>query len=67
MKLTSIDFSRRVAEGSISSWLQALGNKLINRSPYIRYANRKCYLLYKGTSCYDTGCATDQHVEVAKC
>ena len=41
--LTSIDFSRRVAEGSRSSWLQILGNQLIDRSPYISYTNRKYY------------------------
>ena len=34
-KLTSIGFSRRGAEGSRSSWLQTLGNQLIDRSPYI--------------------------------
>ena len=35
MELTSIDFSRRVAEGFRfrSSWLQTLGNQLIDRSP----------------------------------
>ena len=45
MKLTSIDFSQRVAEDSRSSWLQTLGNQLINHSPYIRYTNHKYYLL----------------------
>ena len=45
-KLASIDFSRCGAEGCRSSWLQTLGNRLIHRSPYIRYTNRKCYLLY---------------------
>ena len=46
MKLTSIDFSHQVAEGSRSSWPQTLGNQLIDGSPYIRYANCKYYLLY---------------------
>ena len=34
MKLTSINFSRRVLEGSRSLWLQTLGNRLIDQSPY---------------------------------
>ena len=33
-KLTSIT-SRQVTEGSRSSWLQILGNQIINRSAYI--------------------------------
>ena len=33
---TSIDPSRRVAQGSRSSRLQTLGNQLSDRSPYIR-------------------------------
>ena len=37
MKLTPINFSHQVAESSKSSWLQILGNQLINCSPYIRY------------------------------
>ena len=45
-KLTSINFSRRGTEGFRSSWLQVLGNQLIDRSPYIRYTNHKGYLLY---------------------
>ena len=49
MKVTLIDFSCRVTEGSRSSWLQTLGNQLIDRSPYIRYTNRKYYLLYNIT------------------
>ena len=40
MKFISIDFSCRVAEVSRSSWLQTLGNQLINRSSYIRYTTR---------------------------
>ena len=42
----SVDFSCQNAKGSRSSWLQTLGNQLINCSPYIRYTNRKCYWLY---------------------
>ena len=34
MKLTPTDFSCRVTEGS---WLQTLGNQLIDRSPYTRH------------------------------
>ena len=34
MKLTSTDFSRRVAEGCRSSWPQTLGNQPIDRSPH---------------------------------
>ena len=49
-KLTSIHFSRQVIEGSRSSWLQTLGNQLINCSPYSKYTNCKCYLLYHFTS-----------------
>ena len=49
MKLTYVDFSRQVAEGCRSSWLQTLGNLLIDRSPYIRYTSRKYYLLYNTT------------------
>ena len=45
----SIDFSRQVTEGCGSSWVQILGNQLINHSPYIRYTNRKYYLLYNTT------------------
>ena len=45
-KFTSIDFSCRGAEGSKSSKLQTLGNKLVNGPPYITYTNHKCYLLY---------------------
>ena len=39
-KLTSVDFSRRVAEGSRSSLLQTLANQCIHHSLYIRYTNR---------------------------
>ena len=46
MKFTSIVFSHRVVEGSRSSWLQTLGNQLIDCSPHIRYTNHKYYLLY---------------------
>ena len=42
-RLTSIDFSRRGAEGSRSSWLQTLGNQLIDRSPYTGYTNRNVF------------------------
>ena len=49
MKLASIKFFRQVAEGCRSSWLQILGNQLINHSPYTRYANHKYYLLYTWT------------------
>ena len=47
MKLTLIDFARRVAEKSRSSWLQTLGkltNQVIDRSPYIRYMPYRLYL-----------------------
>ena len=43
MKLTSIDFSSRVAEGSRSSWLQTLASQLIDHFPYFRYTNHKYY------------------------
>ena len=33
----SIDFFCRIVDGSRSSWLQTLGNQLIDCSPYIRY------------------------------
>ena len=46
MNLTPIDFSRWGTECFTSTWLQTLGNQLIDHSPYIRYTNRKCYLLY---------------------
>ena len=36
MKLASIDFSRWVAEGFRSSWLQTLANQLIDYSPCIK-------------------------------
>ena len=49
MELTFIDFSHRGAEGSRSSWLQTLGNQLIDRSPYIRHTNHKHYLMYNTT------------------
>ena len=49
IKLAPINFSRRVAKGSRSSWLQILGNQLINRSPYIRDTNQTYYLLYSTT------------------
>ena len=42
--LHQIDFSRRVAEGSRSAWLQTLGNQLINHHPYIRYTNSSYWL-----------------------
>ena len=45
IKLTSVDFSCLVAEDSRSSWLQTLGNQFIDRSPYIRYTNRKYYCI----------------------
>ena len=45
-RLTSIDFSRQGTKGFRRSWLQTLGNQLIDRSPYVRYTNCKCYLLY---------------------
>ena len=45
MKLTSIDFSCRVAEDSRSSWLQILDKQLNDRSPYTRYTHHKYYLL----------------------
>ena len=34
MKLTPVDFSHRVAEGSRSSWLQIIDNELIDHFPY---------------------------------
>ena len=48
LKLTSINFSCQVAEGSRSSWLQILGNPLIDHFPYIRYpyTHHKYHLLY---------------------
>ena len=46
IKLIAIGFSRQVAEGFRSSWLQTLGSQLINRSPYIGCTNHKFYLLY---------------------
>ena len=46
-----IDFSRQVAEGSRSSWLQILGSQLIDCSPYIRYSNWKHYSLYNFLEC----------------
>ena len=52
MRFTSIDFYCRGAEGLKSSWLHTFGNQLIGRSPYIRYANHKCYLLYYFTLNY---------------
>ena len=30
----------------VLSWLQTLSNQLIDPSPYIRYTNHKCYILY---------------------
>ena len=39
-------FSYQVVENSSSSWLQILGDRLIDRFPYIRYTNYKYYLLY---------------------
>ena len=47
IKLTSIDVSCQGAEGFRSSWLQTLGNQLIDHPPYIWCTNRKCYSLYK--------------------
>ena len=41
MKLISIDFFCQVAEGFRSSWLQTLGNWLINGFPQSRTTNRK--------------------------
>ena len=46
MKLTSIDSSAWVAEGSRTSCLQTLGSQFTDCSPYIRYSISKCYLLY---------------------
>ena len=51
VKLTFIDFSRQVAEGSRSSWLQTLGNQLFNHSPYIRYTNSP-YIRYTNCKYY---------------
>ena len=49
INLPPVDFiSHRVAEGSRSSWLQILGNQLIDHSPChasCRYTNHKYYLL----------------------
>ena len=68
MKLTQIHFSRRVAEGFRSSWLQTLGNQLIDRSLYIRYTDHKYYLLFSscGDSTTDCGqCSLDQEASRA--
>ena len=48
IKLTSINVSGQVAEGSRSPWLQIL----IICSPYIRYTNHKYYLLYATIICF---------------
>ena len=52
MIFTLIHLYRGVIENSRSSWLQTLGNQLINCSSHIthvRYTNRKYYLLYNTT------------------
>ena len=46
MKLTSINFFRRVAEGSRSFWLQTLGNQLIHCSQYILTTNITYHILF---------------------
>ena len=45
MNLISTDFPHQVKQGSRSSWLQTLGNQLINCFPYIRYTNSKYYCI----------------------
>ena len=49
MKRTSIDYSRWVMEDFESPYLQTLGSRLVDGSPYIRCTNRKYYLLYNTT------------------